>query len=331
MGNGSSNMGTRQNTDVDSLQSEMNALLSKYSREYLLYFNNTLRPATMGGVADDYRGQVIEVAVCDIKCPRDAKFIDSNGRCKCVDSAQMGNCTCDDVSSPDTGCGGCATGCGGSRCRDLKTGRWGTRNECECNADGGRCGCPAPGTGFYARECKLPSEWHCRDPKQTRFYVDEKGVLHKIVGKCARTSVKIKGTLSQLRAGGEYTLGSPLASDAPCYSQIGQSSQMSQLENKLVKIGTEIDSKIRSLQGEQREDQSKTIKNIHEHASALSKYRAMLAKIKAFQRENASMHAMISELTLRVTSAKTRYVLWVCAVFLLLFITWRHLTNSPSL
>ena len=331
MGNRSSNMGTGKNTDVDSLQNEMNALLSEYSREYLLYFNNTLRPLMTGGIADDYRGQVIEAAVCDIKCPRNAKFIDSNGKCKCVDADKMENCTCDDASSPDIGCGGCATGCRGSRCRNLKTGRWGTRNECRCNTDGGRCDCPAPGTGFYARECKLPSEWHCRDPKQTRFYVDEEGVLHEVKGKCARTSVKIKGTLSQLYAGGKYALGSPLTPDAPCYSQVGQSSQLSQLEKKLVKIGNEIDNKIRSLQQEQRGDQTKTIKNIHEHASALSKYRAMLAKIKAFQRENVSTHAMIGELTLRVTSAKTRYVLWVCAVFLLLFIAWRHLTNSPSL
>jgi hypothetical protein len=327
----SSNMSSQQNTDVERLQDKMNALLSKYSQEYLLYFNNTLRPAVMGGTKDDYRGQVIEIAICDIKCPRDAKIIDRNGKCRCVDAHMMRDCTCDDVSSPDTECGGCATGCRSSRCKNLKTGRWGTRNDCRCNIDNVQCGCPAPGTGFYARECKLPSEWRCRNPRRVQFYVDEERVLHKIVGKCARTPIKIKGTLSQLRAGGKYTLGSPLSDDATCYPQVNQSTQLSKLEKELMQIASETDNKIQHLQQQQRGDQVKTIKNIHENASALSKYRTIFNKIKAFQQENRSMHTMISELTLRVTSAKTRYIIWVLGMFILLFITWRHLTNSPSL
>jgi len=333
MGNSSSSSITNsQNADVDSLQEKMNALLSKYSREYLLYFNNTLRPKMMGGITDDYRDQVIEVVVCDIKCPRNAKFIDSNGKCKCVDAGKMKECTCDEVGyASEGGCGGCATGCRGRDCWNSMTGRWESNNKCGCNGDGGRCDCPAPGTGFYAKECKLPSEWHCRDPKQTRFYVNENGVLQEIKGKCARTSIKIKGTLSQLIAGGEYTLGNPLDSNALCYPQVSQSVQLTQLEKELREVSNEIDNKIRGLQRKQNQEQKETIHDINQHASILSKYRAMLAKIKVFDKENVNMHTMIEELTLRVTSAKTRYFLWVCLMFIMLFITWRHLTKSSSL
>ena len=219
----STTMNTQKNPDVDSLQDKMNALLSKYGREYVSYFKNTIRPIVMGSALEDYNGQVIEILVCDIKCPRDAKFIDSKGKCRCVDASKMRDCTCDDVSNPNFGggCGGCATGCKPSTCT-FKSGRRGTRNDCRCNEwqalmGGIKCGCPAPGTSFYDVECKLPPNWdNCRQPRLVRYYIDEKYVLHKITGQCTKTPVKVKGTLSHFITNTKYTLGTPLSKDASC-------------------------------------------------------------------------------------------------------------------